>query len=413
MKAITFGKKYLGYACLIGLLSTACSPNETESDKRAPSPVDETADAKLTARLDVNESRPKDYQMLAYPGPFSEYKQTIEAAYIPLADHYPALVAYEKYGKKMKNAQFKLHRMNSWIELRALFMSGEIDMAFIICPMAMDMFLEDPHFRWVGLIHRDGNALAINELLNERVQLPTQRSLRKPDSKVAEAFSDAKAQNGQTVYCGVPAILSTHTVVLYKYLKDHGKTLGLEVGRDKDVIAIEIAPPKSPTFLHQENSRSNPASFEQSLPWADVVETKAYGHVAWYSKDVMQWPKGHVECIIIATDEAIEKKELAIKEVVYYIHRAGMDIEQAMDQGEKALLEIAGMIREHIPEHDKLSITQSLRRDLSVCKYHHLNVDKEGLAYIMDLALEADILREGIDVEVFADERFATLITNQ
>ncbi|MBW2204965.1 MAG: ABC transporter substrate-binding protein, partial [Deltaproteobacteria bacterium] len=170
----------------------------------------------------------------------------------------------------------------------------------------MDMFRKKPDFRWVSLIHRDGNALAINDLLNADVNLPDERLLRHPDKKVAEAFVKAKRKLGRPTECGVPHLHATHTVVLYKYLKDHGKTLGLDSGEDNDVIAIEVPPSKSPIFIKKKNSRGIPASFEQSLPWADVVETKGFGHVAWYSKDVMKWPPhGHVECIVIATDECI------------------------------------------------------------------------------------------------------------
>ena len=151
-------------------------------------------------------------------------KQPIKAIYIPLADHYSGVVAYEKYAAEMKKADYTIERMKSWPLLRAYFMSGEVDLAYIICPMAMDMFLEKPNFRWVSLLHRDGNALAINDLLNKHVRLPRERLRRKPDAKVAAAFSKAKAQLGRPSECGVPHLLATHTVVLYKYLKDHRRT---------------------------------------------------------------------------------------------------------------------------------------------------------------------------------------------
>ena len=114
-------------------------------------------------------------------------KQTIKALYIPLADHYAALVAYERYRDKMKHADFQIEKMKNWDLLRAYFQSGEVDMAFIMSPLAMDMFNEKPHFRWIGLMHRDGNALAINDLLNEQVKVSPLRLNRKPDEKVAQA----------------------------------------------------------------------------------------------------------------------------------------------------------------------------------------------------------------------------------
>ncbi|MBW1861325.1 MAG: hypothetical protein JRJ02_02995 [Deltaproteobacteria bacterium] len=77
------------------------------------------------------------------------------------------------------------------------------------------------------------------------------------------------------------------------------------------------------------------------------------------------------------------------------------------------MVTITNMIRKHIPEHNEQAIIQSLRPDLNVINYRHLNVDKAGLKQIMDLAVEGGILREPIDIDAFADESFATKITNQ
>ncbi len=340
-------------------------------------------------------------------------KVPIKAIYIPLADHYPGLVAYETYCDIMTEADYQIEQMKNWSLLRANFMSGEVDMAFIICPMAMDMFADKPDFRWISLLHRDGNALAVNDLLNADIKLSEDRKDRKPDGKTAEAFAAVKKQTGKPVECGVPALQSTHIVVLYKYLKDHGKAMNIGVGNDHDVLVIAVPPPKSPSFLKKKNNRNTSASFEQSLPWADVVETQNYGHVAWYSKDVMRWPHGHVECIVIATDKAIKEKSEALREVVYYLHQAGLDIENARREGGDAMTRITAMIRQHIPEHNQEAIIQSLRPDLNVINYYNLNVDKAGLKQIMDYAVEGGILKKAIDIDAFADSRFSTEITKK
>lgn len=352
--------------------------------------------------------------------PESNMRETVKAIYIPLADHYAGIVAYEKYRDQMTHADYQIEQIKSWPLLRAYFMSGEVDMAYIICPQAMDMFRERPDFRWVSLMHRDGNALAINDLLNEDAKLAPQRIDRKPNQTIALSLSKAKAKRGRPIECGVPHLQATHTVVLYKYLKDHGMTLGLGAGKDKDVVAITVAPPKSPAFLKRNNLKNIPAFFEQSLPWAEVVEAGGFGQVAWYSKDVLPWPNGHVECIAIATDEAIKNKREAVKEVIYYIHQAGLDIEAARradnargQHGGPEILAIAKMIQRHIPKHNTEAIVQSLRLDLNVINYRHLNLDQAGLKQIMDLAVEGGILKKPINIQKFADPGFATKITGQ
>jgi len=342
-------------------------------------------------------------------------KIRIKAVGIPLADHYAGIVAFEKYRSEMKHADYQLQILPGPHLVRAYFYSEpDADIAFNVCPMVMDMFAEKPNFRWVSLIHRDGNALAINSLMNTKVQLPENRLKRKPDEKIANAFSEFKKETGEPVECAIPSPLATHTTVLYKYLKDHNKTMGFSKLDNADILAVVVKPPKSPAFLKKKASRSEPAAFEQSLPWAEVSESGKYGHVGWYSKDVMNHPKGHVECIIIAKDEVIQKKRDALKEVIYFIHKAGQDIEFARREG--TLDEIVKMIQKHIPKHTKDAIIQSLRPDLHVINYRHLNVDKnakESFREIMDLAFEAGFLKKKIDIEALADESFRTEVTEK
>lgn len=333
-------------------------------------------------------------------------KQDIHALYIPLADHYAALVAYERYRHEMKYANFQITKMKNWDLLRAYFQSGEVDMAFSMTPLAISMYQEDPHFRWIGLMHRDGNALAINGLLNKYVQLPPLRKDRLPNNRTAEAFQIAYKQNNKPINVGVPHILSTHSVVLYRYLKEHNLRLTFDAHTQGEVRALAIAPPKAPAFILGKSNRAQAAAFEQSLPWADVVETGGYGHVAWYSKDVMPWKHGHVECIALATNTAIKTKFKATQEVMQYLHRAGDDIENARTEGGAALQDIVNIVRKHIPAHTQEAIIASLSPELRVINYTHLNIDKGGLKQIMDLAIDGNILKKPINIDEFADTRF-------
>jgi len=173
-----------------------------------------------------------------------------------------------------------------------------------------------------------------------------------------------------------------------------------------DVLAISVAPPKAPAFIKAKNNRAEISAFEQSLPWADVVETQKYGHVAWYSKDVIPWTSGHVECIALATDNSIANKYKATQEVMRYIRQAGDDIEKAREAGGAELNDIVNIVRKHIPAHNRNAIIASLDPHLRVINYQNLNIDKPGLKLIMDLAVEGDILTKPIDIDAFADTRF-------
>ena len=331
-------------------------------------------------------------------------KETIQALYIPLADHYAAIVAYERYGKSMKFADFKIEQMKNWDLLRAYFQAGKADMAFVMSPLVMDMYRENPHFNWIGLMHRDGSALAINDYFD--IKLPNNRKDRKPNSELAQKLNEVYKKENRTTYVGMPHILSTHSVVLFRYLKEHGSDISFSPSKEAPVRAFSLAPPKAPGYIKSQGQRHRAAAFEQSLPWADVVETGGFGKVVWYSKDVMPYKHGHVECITVATKWTILAKRKALKEVNYFIHKAGQDIEKARLKGGQELKAIVNIIRKHIKAHTQEAIVASLNPQLRVINYECLNVDKSGLKMIMDYAVQGGILSEGIDIDAFSDESF-------
>ncbi|MBF0495300.1 MAG: ABC transporter substrate-binding protein [Deltaproteobacteria bacterium] len=337
-----------------------------------------------------------------------EAKDKIHALYLPLADHYAAaVVAKAKYGDKMEKCDYSVEMMKSVPSLRGKFMAGQADVAYFVAPIALDMFSEKPFFRCVSLVHRDGNALAVNDIFAKRLNLPAERKDRKPTPDLANEMAKWKKETGKASSCAIPSPIGTHVIVLYKYLKENGKTLSIEQG-DGDVIAKVVAPPQSAEFLQLEAKGGRAASFEQSLPWADIVETEGQGKVVWYSKDVMKWPLGHVECIMIATDDAIKNKREALKELIYYIHKAGRDIEEARTKGGPALEEIATLVNKAIPAHTVKAVSQSLQKDIDAINYSNLNVDIAGTKMIMDLALEGGILKKAVDITAFHDESFKT-----
>ncbi len=347
---------------------------------------------------------------------FADKRVPVKAVGIPLADHYAGIVAFEKYRSQMKFADYQLLILPGPHIVRAYFESmPDADMAFNVAPMIMDMFTQNQNFKWISLIHRDGNALAINALMNQKVHLSDDKLQRKPDAKVARAFKAFKEETGRQVHCAIPSKLATHTTILYKYFTEYNISFSMDLPEtDKDVILIDIRPPKAPAFLKGMSTRNKPAAFEQSLPWAEITDTQGYGKVAWYSKDVMNHPNGHVECIIIAKDKAIKEKRAALKEVIYFIHKAGQDIETARKSDSNDMDKIIQMIQKHIPSHTRSAILESLRPDLNVINYKNLNINRESknsFKEIMDLAFKAGFIKQKINIRKLADESFSTKVT--
>ena len=109
--------------------------------------------------------------------------------------------------------------------------------------------------------------------------LDMDRMARLPDEKIANAITEYKRQTGEPLEIAIPHPLATHTTILYKYLKAHGKRFDFRGYEGSDVTFKIVKPPKSPIYIKKKAARSLPAAFEQSLPWAEVVETDGNGYV--------------------------------------------------------------------------------------------------------------------------------------
>jgi len=341
-----------------------------------------------------------------------EKRQPIKALYMPLADHYAAVIAYELYRDELVYADFSLEQMNSWDLMRVNFLNQRADMAFVMAPLAMSMYQNQKSFKWVGLMHRDGSGLAITNQLASHLSLPEQANARLPTSALAKAIDNAqKTQN--RVVVGVPHIVSTHSVVLYKYLKDNHLTLGISPNDKADVYVRTISPPSSPAFLLGRSNMSHIAAIEQSLTWIETAESKNFGKVAWYSKEVVQSDKGHVECIALASNEALAHKEQAVAEVFDAIKRAGTYIEDARRQGGDSLANVVRIITKHMPSHSPEVVIRSLESTMRIINYENLDIDIVGLTQIMELAVESSVLKKAIDIESFTHQFAYQQTTNQ
>lgn len=340
-------------------------------------------------------------------------KIKIQAVGIPLADHYAAIIAYEKYRSVMQEANFELIILPGPNLVRRYFRSmPDADMALIVAPMAMDMFAKEPDFRWISLLHRDGNALVVNNTLANNIHIDPYSTKKSSHRDFANAIKQYIQTNKESVEIAIPSLLATHTTILYKYLKEHNLTMGLYSNED-DIKLHIVKPPRSIAYLKANSQRQKPVAFEQSLPWPQIVQSQNNGKIVWYSKDVMHHKKGHVECIVIAKDSSIAQKYEAIKEVIYYIHQSAKDIE-ASRNNPQLMQKIITMIRKHIPAHTPQAIQEALQSDSRGINYLNLNVDsnaKESFKEIMELAYEAGFIKQLINIEALADERFATKIT--
>jgi NitT/TauT family transport system substrate-binding protein len=285
-------------------------------------------------------------------------------------------------------------------------------MTALVSPLALKMFEQDgQRIRWLGLAHRDGNALAINGIFASEMKLSEAREQRKPDDEFIKAVKKLKSQGKAPPIVGFPDEYATHRLIFLKYLSDRGNPLSLGSfgdGNSKyDLVTKAVFPARVLDFLKVETGYGNAVAFEQSLPWAEEIEAEKYGKVVWYSKDVMKDPKGHVECVILASARALSEKKAAIGEVMTAIHNAAKELDRAIHGDGVELTKIATMLHnEYVPAHSVAAILRALDKRVEAINYRDLNVDKPGMSVIMNLAIKAKLIQAPLDLDKFADTSF-------
>ncbi len=85
----------------------------------------------------------------------------LQVGYLPILDHLPLLVSHAKDNCAFEEVEIKPKLFKAWGEMVGALKAGIIDAAFILSPLAMDLFNQGVDIKTVLLAHRDGSAIII------------------------------------------------------------------------------------------------------------------------------------------------------------------------------------------------------------------------------------------------------------
>jgi NitT/TauT family transport system substrate-binding protein len=146
-------------------------------------------------------------------------KKTLRVGYLPIIDHLILGMAKEK---QLEKVELQLEKKFGWNEIGDALKAGEVDVAFMLAPYAMDLFYSEKNVKLLLLSHRDGSIVVAN--------------------KAAKVTSLADFK-GKTVL--IPFQSSMHHILLHKRLQAEG----LSVGIGKDVTTEVVAPGQIPMMI--------------------------------------------------------------------------------------------------------------------------------------------------------------------
>ncbi|MCL2199476.1 MAG: ABC transporter substrate-binding protein [Defluviitaleaceae bacterium] len=295
--------------------------------------------------------------------------KTLNVGYLPIIDH---LILGMTKEKGLQKSELNIVKKFGWNEIGEAMKSGEIDIAFMLAPYAMDMYYSEKNIKLLLLSHRDGSIVVANKAAN------------------ISSLSDFK---GKTVL--IPFQASMHHVLLHKRLQEEG----ISVGIGKDVTTEVVAPGQIPMMIEYDPDGFI-AGYIVAEPFGTMVVNNGLGNVMSLSKEITA---DHPCCAVVVRDSLIKENPDVIQEFISALVDAGKSVYANVESTIKTAVDFLGQ-----PEAVVSAILKDPNRRVSMDK---LMPKAEEFTYIQNYLMDTvstPALSGKINVDEFLDLSFAT-----
>ena len=294
-------------------------------------------------------------------------KTVIRVGYLPILDHLTLLVSHAQDNKNFQYVEIQPKLFKSWDRLTDALKSEVIDAAFILSPLAMDLFNHGLPIQTILLGHRDGSALTMNKTL---------------------LFHSAQDLKGKNI--AVPHTQSTHLVLLRKHLLD------------ADLSFKEVNTPIIPPVEMFGALLTNKIDgFIVAEPFGIMAQAQGIGKMLILTKDILNH---HIDCILVVRQHTLTQVSQAIQEWVSSLIRAGQWIEQ--DKLKQGSQEVARLVAYKYLPHSEKIIVEALQHPQDRISFDDLNPGKEDFQQMMELAIQTEVLNNKVDLNKFVNDVF-------
>jgi len=293
-------------------------------------------------------------------------KIQLKVGYLPILDHLPLLVSHHQDRCTFEKIEIQPKLFKAWREMVGALKAGVIDAAFILSPLAMDLFNQGLDIKTILLAHRDGSAITIKRGL--------------PIHSAADLKGKAIA---------IPDRKSTHTALLNHYLMESGIAL-------KDVTAKVIAPPNMIKAMRLGRIEA----FIVAEPFGAKAQHDGVGKILILTKDIINH---HVECIVVVNQKVIKNHRDALQEWVDSLIRAGKWIDK--DKLENGSKKVARITSKTYYPHSEATVIRGLQNPSHRISFSDLNPKRADFQTIMAISIQAGLINK-VNLEAFIDESF-------
>jgi len=294
-------------------------------------------------------------------------KEILRVGYMPIMDHLMLPLSHALDNKQYQQLEVKPRLFKKWSELTGALKANKIDAAFILAPLAMDLFHNGENIKTILLAHRDGSSITITK------------------SGDIKDVTDLKEKR-----IGIPGNKSTHVALLNSYLKRGHLSL-------KDVTLKSIAPPN----MQQAMELGFIDAFIVAEPFGSKAIKQNKGNMLILSKNIL--PE-HIDCVVVMKDDFLNQHPEAVKEWLNSLIHASQWIEN--DRTTTKATSIANLVSDNIYfPHSKDLIINALSEPLEKISFTNLKPELIDFEITLNISKEAGILKD-MDLTHFIDTRF-------
>jgi NitT/TauT family transport system substrate-binding protein len=310
------------------------------------------------------------YLNVNWPAVLNDYRPAAErkitVAYLPVTCQLTCPVT-DYISKFSDNGELFLPRMfQGFPEMKEALISGKVQAAFIVAPMAIALKAQGVPIKVVYLGHRYGSAVVVRK------------------GGPVKTFADLR---GRTV--AIPSRFSDERLLLFRAMKVWGMKPG-------DIKMVEMAPPDVSGAL----AAGAIDGFSMGEPFPSQAEMGGFGRILFQARDY--WPD-YMSCILVVRQELIDKRPDVVQVLVDGIARSGLWLDKGKPYREDAADFVGRFYYNQKPALLRWALTKPLDRVM----YAPLAPRKPDFDLVRDLMIETGVLDRKIEFNEYVDTRFS------
>jgi len=270
-----------------------------------------------------------------------------------------------------------------WNPIQEGLENGELDCAFVLAPIAMDLFAYDSPIRLVLFAHKNGSTF------------------------VRSRHYDLRFDSLQSFYkykvVDIPHKMSVHHMLAHKFLKELGLKPGVP-GKKAINVRFEVVPPIKMPGIMKENE--DVAGFMVAEPVATKAIVNDIGKLEFYSAS--RWDN-HPCCVIAMQDDFIQKHPEAAQEFVSLMVDTGEYIED--DKARAAQIAVS-----FLDPEGKMGLNPDVLKNVfsqpQAIRWDGLYPEAQDLDKIQKYMHDTMEIGKIIDLEQFIENSFANQAYN-